>query len=318
MVWSAALFGATARVLRAVAGRRALHVVLLAGGVFTLGLLCGQRAQAAESVPSAVASAQAGPEAESATGSADGSAAGGAVSPATRGTGAVASAEPPAGHRAEDRTAALTDGLGDGTTPVTRGLRDRAQRVTDGLEWGSERIQDLLGGSLGGMPDDVDTMPSHSTLPGLPPFTHLPFLPLPLPAPVTDTPAPGGPADQAPAEGSEGRASSTGTSDGTGTARGSCPQAAPAPVIWRGTHGQRPAPDAHAAPPAPFQQPPGGEPDGMLGNRAATDQAGSRYGDAPALTPVHRAPLVLVPGAAARVDTAETRDRYRDIPVFPA
>jgi hypothetical protein len=77
-------------------------------------------------------------------------------------------------------------------------------------------------------------------------------------------------------------------------------------------------PAAHAVAPAPLQQAPGGEPDGVLGSRAAADGGSSRYGDPHALTPVHRAPLRLVPGAAARVDAAETRDRYRDIPVFPA
>ncbi|MES4832068.1 hypothetical protein ABVB25_33785, partial [Streptomyces anthocyanicus] len=48
MIWSAVLPGAALRVLRTAAGRRALHVALLAGGLFLLGLLCGGRAQAAD------------------------------------------------------------------------------------------------------------------------------------------------------------------------------------------------------------------------------------------------------------------------------
>ncbi|MYS69231.1 hypothetical protein GTY88_02085, partial [Streptomyces sp. SID5926] len=48
MIWSAVLPGAALRVLRTAAGRRALHVALLAGGLFLLGLLCGGRAEAAD------------------------------------------------------------------------------------------------------------------------------------------------------------------------------------------------------------------------------------------------------------------------------
>ncbi|MZG15776.1 hypothetical protein GTY44_20180, partial [Streptomyces sp. SID5914] len=51
MIWSAALPGAALRVLRTAAGRRALHVALLVGGLFVLGLLCGGRAHAADEEP---------------------------------------------------------------------------------------------------------------------------------------------------------------------------------------------------------------------------------------------------------------------------
>ncbi|MGI5428104.1 hypothetical protein [Streptomyces sp. CA-179760] len=50
MTSSAALSGAVVRVLRAAAGRRALQVALLVGGVLVLGLLCGERAYAADGV----------------------------------------------------------------------------------------------------------------------------------------------------------------------------------------------------------------------------------------------------------------------------
>ncbi|WP_158681097.1 hypothetical protein [Streptomyces viridochromogenes] len=50
MTWSAALPGAALRMLRTAAGRRALQVVLLVGGVLVIGLLCGERASAAEGV----------------------------------------------------------------------------------------------------------------------------------------------------------------------------------------------------------------------------------------------------------------------------
>ncbi|MEU3849849.1 hypothetical protein [Streptomyces sp. NPDC029554] len=48
MTRSAALSGAASRVLRTAAGRRALHVALLLGGLLVIGLLCGQRADAAD------------------------------------------------------------------------------------------------------------------------------------------------------------------------------------------------------------------------------------------------------------------------------
>jgi hypothetical protein len=231
----------------------------------------------------------------------------------------------PTQHRVKDLTEALAAGLRNGIKPVADGLRDGTERVTDGLEEGSERLRDGLGESLGGMRGEagnvppratLPTLPPAATLPALPPLTALPLLPLPLPGPVTGTPAPGGPADTAPADGGEGGEPSTDTPEDTAHSRRA--QADPAATTWQRAPGQRTAPDAHVVPPAPFQQAPGGEPDGMLGHRAATDGAGSRYGDALALTPIHRAPLVLVPGAAARADAAETRDRYRDIPVSPA
>ncbi|MGR4854231.1 hypothetical protein [Streptomyces sp. LARHCF252] len=50
MASSAALSGAAVRMLRTAAGRRALQVALLVGGVLVIGLLCGERAYAADGV----------------------------------------------------------------------------------------------------------------------------------------------------------------------------------------------------------------------------------------------------------------------------
>ncbi|MGW2821615.1 hypothetical protein ACWC24_11500 [Streptomyces sp. NPDC001443] len=55
MIWPAVLSGAALRVVRTAAGRRALQSVLLAGGLFALGLLCGERAHAPEGTPSRAA-----------------------------------------------------------------------------------------------------------------------------------------------------------------------------------------------------------------------------------------------------------------------
>ncbi|MFD7873183.1 hypothetical protein ACFV5G_03485 [Streptomyces sp. NPDC059766] len=51
MIWPAVLSGAALRVVRTAAGRRALQGVLLAGGLFALGFLCGERAHAAQGTP---------------------------------------------------------------------------------------------------------------------------------------------------------------------------------------------------------------------------------------------------------------------------
>ncbi|MEU0455661.1 hypothetical protein ABZ322_22155 [Streptomyces sp. NPDC006129] len=68
---------------------------------------------------------------------------------------------------------------------------------------------------------------------------------------------------------------------------------------------------------APVEHGPGGRPDGALGNRAVADNSTPRHGDAHAVTLDHRAPLRLVPGATARSYAAATRDRHRDVNVFP-
>ncbi|MEU0586473.1 hypothetical protein [Streptomyces sp. NPDC006132] len=68
---------------------------------------------------------------------------------------------------------------------------------------------------------------------------------------------------------------------------------------------------------APVEHGPGGRPDGAVGNRAVADNSTPRHGDAHAVTLDHRAPLRLVPGATARSYAAATRDRHRDVSVFP-
>ncbi|WSQ11336.1 hypothetical protein OG604_28320 [Streptomyces sp. NBC_01231] len=64
MIQPVALTGAALRVMRTAAGRRVLQVVLLVGGLFALGFLCGEQAQAADGAAPApvaeVSSASAG------------------------------------------------------------------------------------------------------------------------------------------------------------------------------------------------------------------------------------------------------------------
>ncbi|MFH8973310.1 hypothetical protein [Streptomyces sp. NPDC017890] len=69
---------------------------------------------------------------------------------------------------------------------------------------------------------------------------------------------------------------------------------------------------------APVHRAPTGDPDGTLGSASGADQGTPRQGDTHAVTPHHRIPFRLVPGALVRADAAGTLERYRDIPVSPA
>jgi hypothetical protein len=87
-----------------------------------------------------------------------------------------------------------------------------------------------------------------------------------------------------------------------------------------------PAPRPHAWIPAaqrtkglgdtPGRPAPGEDPDGLLGKQAA-DGSAFRHGDGFAVTLSDRAPVRLAPGVTARDDAPATRERHRDIPVFP-
>ena len=68
---------------------------------------------------------------------------------------------------------------------------------------------------------------------------------------------------------------------------------------------------------APVHQVPDGDPTGALGRHSAVDNGSPRHGDAQAVALNERARPTLVPGAAADVTAAGTRDRHRDIPAFP-
>lgn len=74
--------------------------------------------------------------------------------------------------------------------------------------------------------------------------------------------------------------------------------------------------DSVAAAGGPERPAPTGDPDGVLGKQAA-DGSAPRHGDAHAVTPGDRGSLRLASGATAGVDAPRTRERHRDIPVFP-
>ncbi|MFB7083864.1 hypothetical protein [Streptomyces sp. NPDC056296] len=341
MIWSAVLPGAALRMLRTVAGRRALHVALLVGGLFVLGILCGERAQAAEGVPSVrdaigqVVDVPADVPTErpregreptvpqdsrtGQTGQESGAAA--QDSRAAQRSGAVLSElRPVAEDVVRSVEARVVRPVGDAVETVADGLGAVAQTEVPPLE----ALPPLPS------PPSLNTPSLTSpTRPSLPSSPSLPFLPDPAgmadvpgrlmpvgtdprPGPSTTVPDTSDAADTSvafDARPSDGAGVAAHVAYGPETVGGGSPAAAHVD-----THRAVPAPTEHA----PAHRAPTGDPDGTLGTGAGADHGTPRHGDAHAVTPHHRIPFRLVPGAFAHADAAETRDRYRDIPVSPA
>ncbi|MFI6930061.1 hypothetical protein [Streptomyces sp. NPDC050287] len=166
----------------------------------------------------------------------------------------------------------------------------------------------------------VPSGPSVPTLPGLPELPGLPRLPVhTLPIQVTPVPRPTPPSASTtppPMADDRGGKIGHGRSD-TGTPLTYGPRYVAGATS---THvvGRTPAHRAGRSGYAP-EHPPTQYPGGALGGKPGLDTGSSRHGgDAHAVTVDHRAPLRLVPGAAAGADAYGTRDRHRDIPVSPA
>ncbi|WP_406332387.1 hypothetical protein [Streptomyces sp. NBC_00203] len=290
MTLSAALPGAALRVMRTAAGRRALQVVVLVGGLFALGFLCGEQAHAADGVvpttPAQVVQSVKSSVKSSVTSSVE------------KGTSVP-----------EDGSAALST-----VVPVT----DTAKHVTDTVRHVVRPVGDLVETVTDGLPENPPEMlPS---LPGLPDPSDLPGLPA-LPGTGGQTPpAAGGSVPQGPA-------GATGQSHAAAAERGAGRRAAVEATPAYGPSGVRTDTgagvdvrrdhDGVRAGQAPARQAPPGDPTGALVNQAAVGDGAPRHGDPHAVTSDHRAPLRLAPGASAVMTAAETRDRYRDIPVFP-
>ncbi|WP_328640471.1 hypothetical protein [Streptomyces canus] len=336
MPWSAAFPGTAVRVLRAAVGRRALQVGLLVGGLFVLGFLCGEQAHAADGIgalPGKAAAQLVKPSAEPMarhTATPEDTAAPTAT-PALTDTAKGSSPQPIAPDPAPVPDApapdALTHPVGDKVLrPVTedvvgavadgvvRPVGDLVETVTTGL---TETVVTPAEPTLPGWPTlpsfpESPSWPTLPTVPGVPTVPGLPGIPvrtLPAPAPVTSAPQPQ-PGDHAVTKPADDEGSA-----GDGAVYG--PR-----VAGHGTVAEDAAhSSAHRTIPstahAPAHQVPSDNQSGALGGKSAVDNGSSRHGDAHAVTLDNRAPLRLVPGAAASVDAAGTRDRHRDIPVFP-
>ncbi|MFD5796758.1 hypothetical protein ACFWIO_25160 [Streptomyces diastatochromogenes] len=263
--------------LRTAAERRALQLAMLVGGLFLLGFLCGEQAHAADGTPVAPVSS-------------------------------VTSARPVSGQH-EDAVRTVTE----------RVVTDRV--VTDRVVAPVRKVVQTASRALEETRTEAPALPTTPAVP-LPKLPKPPEvseeLPVhPLPAPVTPEPGADRPGGTAPTAGKVDRARAEAR-----TAVSVRPAAAVyGPDFALPAHALR-APAqlslhrAATAADAPAQPAPTGDPDGVLGKQAA-DGAASRHGDAYAVTLDGRAPLRLLPGTAARVDAPGTRERHRDIPVFP-
>ncbi|MFF9047608.1 hypothetical protein [Streptomyces parvulus] len=343
MIWSAVLPGAALRVTRTAAGRRALHVALLVGGLFVLGLLCGERAQAADGTSSPRDAVHQVADSLSARTTAEGSEAKEAET-----NGRVTEDGTSPDRTSSDRTspahtsALLPLGSPHPVREVVRSVTDRVVRpVADVVEQTVERV--TLPVAPSGSGSGSVTLPGspHPTDPSASPWPSLPSLPeLPVlsgdPAP-DDPPASAGPdaphhrrpapaETAAPSGTTEARPATTpaDTVDVTGVAANLA--YGPAPVALDGGAETR-TPDAGeggrrvtpvSAEYVPTGHAPTGAPDGSLGSAAGADQGMPRHGDAHAVTPHHRMPFRFVTAVPERADAGETRDPYRDIPVSPA
>jgi hypothetical protein len=197
---------------------------------------------------------------------------------------------PPAGQLVQSVGGRVLQPVGDLVETVTAGLGEAAAQIPP-----------------------LTSLPSMPALPGAPSLPGLPALPVhTLPVPVTQAPQPGaaGHAAEAAVDDRRSGAGAGGTAYGPRSRAAHVDTAAATHV--RGV-GQR-MPGAGYA---PAQQAPDADPTGELVSRSAVDNGSSRHSDAHAVPLNHRAPMLLVPGAAARADAAGIRDRHRDIPVFP-
>ncbi|MFD7404034.1 hypothetical protein ACFV7R_15445 [Streptomyces sp. NPDC059866] len=231
-------------------------------------------------------------------------------------------AEAPHGRDSESIVRPVTEDLvGSVGERVTRPVGGVVETVTAQAEVPPLSSLPVLP-SLPGLPglSDSPTLPVLPELPGLPePPGYLPAPPAlpglpgqfpPLPGAVTPQPGVAG-TSPSPEAGSEGRGGKAGVDGVHGPRLGGSSGEVVAAVHGSGQH------DRAGGQYAPVHQVPAGRGDGMLGNRSAADSSTSRHGDTHAVTSNHRARLRLVPGAAVRVESDGTRDRHRDIPVFP-
>ncbi|MFE9646915.1 hypothetical protein ACFYO0_22900 [Streptomyces sp. NPDC006365] len=405
---SAALPGAALRMTRTAAGRRALHVGLLVGGLFVLGMLCGARAGAADGATSGVTATgvvrsvtgsaervvtgsvgavargaeqwravRPGSEQRSATAETSKAVAVGSETPGADASGASldigldgigldglseaaseteatpgaasqsgAGSEPGVETPPRPRPVAPLDPVHEVTAPVadpvTDGVHRVVRRVTERVvrpvtervvrpvtEQVIRPVTDGVVRPIGGLVEQVvgggvakpeapasPWWPPRAVLPGLelPALPHLPGLPV-LPGetlPVGSQPQlPGGAADENGSAGQDAEEKSGDRSAGVSGPRFSGGHVAPAAGASDNDEVAR-----HPAQP-PAHQEHEGAPRGALGHGSAADNGSPRHGDAHAVAFGNRAQLRLVPGIAAAVTAAETRDRYRDIPVFP-
>ncbi|MFE7894265.1 hypothetical protein [Streptomyces sp. NPDC057412] len=273
------------------AAPRVLQLVLLVGGLFVLGLLCGEPAEAAEGAgdkaPLPAVSREVAPPATS-------------VVPPVR-----------------DLVRTVTEDL---TRDVTRDVTRTVEQTVSGVL--TEVRKELPPPPAPPVTSPAPILPDLPGVPDRPDVTGRPA----LPAPGDTAPAPKPAAEEPGVH----RDRTTRTGEGSTGAYGPWrdPRVARPPATGVGTGAEDTASDAMDAVAAqpdarfgygPVRQGPADDPAGVPGNRSSGDNNGPRCADAHAVSVEYgRIPVRLVPGAAVRAEADETRDRYGDVPVSPA
>ncbi|MEU4997681.1 hypothetical protein [Streptomyces sp. NPDC021622] len=295
---------AAVRMVRAVAGRRALQVVLLLAGLLALGFLCGERAQAADGLPAPdrVESAR---SADTAVREESAAAAGpdGSAEPVRESARAAQTTV----REAPGELAAGARAGVDAAGPVVRGVHDVA---VNGVV---RPVVDEVTGLLVGAPERV--------------LPDMPELPRPGTGLGDGEDADGGTGADAPDsaadarggqseangrahDGRKSRAAKAESSYGSGDAY-SVGRLTRGDGSWGGDVSGSALRGGHEPLPAP------GGPVRTLGGPSAGDGSSTRHGDPGAASGASRAPVRLLAGAGASQVSASLRDRHRDIPEFP-
>ncbi|MFF2509542.1 hypothetical protein [Streptomyces sp. NPDC058086] len=306
--------GAALRLTRTAAGRRALQLALLVAGLFALGLLCGERAHAADGAGGLVPTVPASSSVRVVKPAAPLLVAHSAAPAVTHVTDSVTHVTDTVTHAHVTDTVAQVGGT---VTRVTDTVRHVVGPVADSVVRPVGDLVETVNGELGQAPPK--TLP---TLPSLPSRSSLPSLPeLPGPPGPPALPGAGG---QVPSAGARPHQSGAGAVSSSSHAVVRHADAGPVGPTYYGptrlgtdTDGVAVRGEHLGVAPGPDRQAPPGDPTGALGGQSAVDNGTPRHGDPHAVTPSHRAPLRLVPGVPAAVTAAGTRDRHRDIPVFP-
>ncbi|MEV5612855.1 hypothetical protein [Streptomyces sp. NPDC052225] len=286
-----------ARLLRTAAGRRALQLALLLGGLVALGLLCGGRAHADDTSTALAPRAAAVGER--------------VAEPVERVAEPVREARArvvePVREKvvrpAVDTARKVTEPVGDAelihaATDIATGVTGTVSRVT------GDAVGGLASVTPEPLPSGAADLPALPELPA-PPGQSEPPAAQPAPAPPA-SPAPHH-ADPAPRSGAR-------------------PAEAPAGPAAYGTawfgdvHGTHPHHADAAGRIAVHPAEPGvpARPDGIpSANASAGDGGSTRHGDLHAAAFGARVPVLLPPGALASGRPAPVADRHRDIPEFP-
>ncbi|MER6155019.1 hypothetical protein ABT147_05665 [Streptomyces sp. NPDC001868] len=336
--------GAVLRVVRGAAGRRPVRIALLVGGLFVLGVLCGQRASAADRVPASpplpVAVTAAVTEVTGAVGDVVPSAGKHAVEPVTRRVVERPVTEhvvrPVAEHVVRPVVEDLVEPVADPVSEhvVAPVVEDVVRPVTDpvlapvveGVVVPVGDLVESVSEGLAGMPSQLPPVSGLPSLPGLPEVPELPgWTTLPVETgpvevpPVNVTPqAPGRAGAESPGSDVDGDSGSDGERAAGRTAVAYGPNAMAGGAVVAVTAPHRDAAAGHTpAVRTPARQNPDGLPTGTLRRHSAVDNGGPRHAEPYAVTSPDPAPLSLVPGAPAADAADGTRDRHRDIPESP-